>query len=72
MKKNYHFVKGDITDALKVAETLEKYQIDGIIHLAAESHVDRSISDPLIFCENQSIGHCYLVAGSQSSLVGKF
>ena len=43
-RDNYVFVNGNICDAITVAETLRKYEIDGIIHLAAESHVDNSIS----------------------------
>lgn len=43
-RDNYVFVNGNICDATTVAETLRKYEIDGIIHLAAESHVDNSIS----------------------------
>ena len=44
-KKNYHFIKGDIRDQTLLKNIFEKYQFDGVIHLAAESHVDRSISD---------------------------
>lgn len=71
-EKNYHFVKGDITDALKVAETLEKYQIDGIIHLAAESHVDRSISDPLIFVKTNLLGTATLLQAAKAHWSGNF
>lgn len=53
---NYHFVKGDIREESDVMNALEKYNIDGIIHLAAESHVDRSITDPLIFVKTNLIG----------------
>ncbi|MBK8698702.1 MAG: dTDP-glucose 4,6-dehydratase [Saprospiraceae bacterium] len=58
---NYFFEKGDIGDAQKVKEILEKYQIDGIIHLAAESHVDRSISDPLVFVRTNLLGTANLL-----------
>ena len=44
---NYRFVKGDITDAVFIDQLFEKEQPDAVIHLAAESHVDRSISNPL-------------------------
>lgn len=54
--ENYCFVKGDICDQEKVEETLKKYEIDGIIHLAAESHVDRSITDPFSFAKTNVIG----------------
>ena len=55
-KENYQFVKGDITDLEKVLQTLNEYKINGIIHLAAESHVDRSIVDPLIFVKTNLLG----------------
>jgi dTDP-glucose 4,6-dehydratase len=53
---NYHFVKGDICSASDVRSTLENFQIDKVIHLAAESHVDRSISDPLSFVRTNVLG----------------
>ena len=53
---NYHFVKGDICNAAVVKDILEKYKIDTILHLAAESHVDRSISDPMSFVNTNVIG----------------
>ncbi len=53
---NYTFVKGDITDAVFVQQLFEQYQFDGVIHLAAESHVDRSISNPLEFVITNVIG----------------
>ena len=46
---NYTFVKADICDYEKMQKIFAKYQINGVIHLAAESHVDRSIKDPFIF-----------------------
>ena len=53
---NYSFVKGDITDAEAVKEIFEKYRPDGVIHLAAESHVDRSISGPMAFVRTNVTG----------------
>lgn len=53
---NYTFIKGDIIDANFINELFEKYQFDGVIHLAAESHVDRSIEDPLAFVHTNIIG----------------
>lgn len=53
---NYVFVKGDICDQVLVAEIFEKYSIDGVIHLAAESHVDRSIADPFTFARTNVMG----------------
>ncbi|POY34797.1 dTDP-glucose 4,6-dehydratase [Solitalea longa] len=55
-KENYHFVKGDIVDAAFVNELFEKEQFDAVIHLAAESHVDRSIENPLDFVMTNIIG----------------
>ncbi|MEQ9300293.1 MAG: dTDP-glucose 4,6-dehydratase [Cyclobacteriaceae bacterium] len=53
---NYTFIKGDITDAGFVDNLFESYQIDGVIHLAAESHVDRSIEDPMAFITTNVVG----------------
>ncbi|WP_291088895.1 dTDP-glucose 4,6-dehydratase [Empedobacter sp. UBA7494] len=55
-KSNYEFVKADITDAKYILEVFEKHQPDGVIHLAAESHVDRSITNPLEFVMTNVIG----------------
>ncbi len=55
-KQNYTFVKGDICDADLLAQLFDKYQFSGVIHLAAESHVDRSISNPLEFVKTNVIG----------------
>lgn len=53
---NYHFIKGDIVDAEFIDELFRKHKFDAVIHLAAESHVDRSISDPLAFVNTNVIG----------------
>lgn len=53
---NYTFVKGDITDDAFIRKMFVQYNFDGVIHLAAESHVDRSISDPLAFVRTNVIG----------------
>jgi dTDP-glucose 4,6-dehydratase len=58
---NYTFVKGDITAADHVHQLFEQYQFDGIIHLAAESHVDRSISNPMSFIEANIVGTVVLL-----------
>lgn len=55
-KNNYKFIKGDIVDATFIDEIFSNYQFDGVIHLAAESHVDRSISDPLSFVKTNVFG----------------
>ena len=54
--ENYTFIKGDITDAPFIDKIFREYQFDGVIHLAAESHVDRSITDPLAFINTNIIG----------------
>ncbi|WP_281298261.1 dTDP-glucose 4,6-dehydratase [Flavobacterium limnophilum] len=53
---NYTFVKGDITDERFIHDLFEEQQFDGVIHLAAESHVDRSIEDPMAFVKTNVIG----------------
>ena len=53
---NYTFIKGDIVDADFINALFQKHQFDGVIHLAAESHVDRSITDPLAFVKTNVIG----------------
>jgi len=53
---NYTFVKADICDYERMAEVMRKHRIDGVIHLAAESHVDRSILDPLTFARTNVLG----------------
>lgn len=55
-KENYSFVKGDIVDAEFIGKLFEENEIDGIIHLAAESHVDRSISNPIEFVMTNVVG----------------
>lgn len=54
--ENYSFVKGDIVDASFIDQLFAEHNFDGVIHLAAESHVDRSISDPLAFVVTNVIG----------------
>lgn len=53
---NYTFVKGDIVDADFIDQLFTTHQFDGVLHLAAESHVDRSITDPLAFVKTNVIG----------------
>tara|TARA_Y100000034_G_scaffold100570_3_gene124204 strand:- start:19639 stop:20682 length:1044 start_codon:yes stop_codon:yes gene_type:complete len=60
-QNNYSFVKGDITDEDFVNSLFQKYQFDGVIHLAAESHVDRSIKDPFSFARTNIIGTMVLL-----------
>jgi dTDP-glucose 4,6-dehydratase len=53
---NYTFIKGDIVDAAFINDLFAQHQFEGVIHLAAESHVDRSITDPLSFVKTNVIG----------------
>lgn len=53
---NYHFLKLDITDEVELDKVFEELRFDSVIHLAAESHVDRSIKDPLSFAKTNIIG----------------
>ena len=53
---NYTFIKGDISNRIFIDNLFNEYKFDGVIHLAAESHVDRSISNPLIFLETNVLG----------------
>ncbi|MDQ1772398.1 dTDP-glucose 4,6-dehydratase [Labilibaculum sp. A4] len=55
-KANYTFIKGDITDLAFVSNLFKNYKFEGVLHLAAESHVDRSISDPLAFIMTNIVG----------------
>jgi dTDP-glucose 4,6-dehydratase len=63
---NYQFIKGDITDSTFINELFSKYEFDGVIHLAAESHVDRSISDPMSFVRTNVLGTVNLLNASLS------
>lgn len=64
-KPNYVFVKGDICDIDLVIKTIKEHNIDGIIHLAAESHVDRSITDPFTFAQTNVIGTLSLLQAAK-------
>jgi len=69
---NYRFVKGDITDAAFIDQLFEKEQPDAVIHLAAESHVDRSISNPLDFVITNVLGTVNLLNAARKHWVDKF
>jgi len=64
---NYTLVKGDIVDADFINELFKMHHFDGVIHLAAESHVDRSISDPLAFVRTNIIGTVNLLNAARDS-----
>ena len=59
--ENYKFLKGDISDETYINSIFNKYQFDSVIHLAAESHVDRSIKDPLAFAKTNILGTMILL-----------
>jgi dTDP-glucose 4,6-dehydratase len=63
---NYTFIKGDINDADFINQLFEKHQFDGVLHLAAESHVDRSITDPLAFVKTNVFGTVNLLNAAKS------
>ncbi|MCM4157126.1 dTDP-glucose 4,6-dehydratase [Gramella sp. AN32] len=63
--ENYTFLKGDINDTARIDALFEKFHFDKIIHLAAESHVDRSITDPLAFVKTNVIGTMNLLNASK-------
>ena len=58
---NYQFIKGDIEDSEQIKQVFDTYRIDSVIHCAAESHVDRSIMDPLAFVRTNVLGTCNLL-----------
>lgn len=60
-KENYTFLYGDITDEASINSIFNTYQFDSVIHLAAESHVDRSITDPLSFAKTNILGTMILL-----------
>lgn len=63
--ENYTFVKGDICDFELVCDLFDRYSIDGVIHLAAESHVDRSIKDPFTFARTNVLGTLSLLQAAR-------
>ena len=71
-KENYTFVKCDICDLKKVSQTFEDYKIDSVIHLAAESHVDRSIEDPFSFAKTNVMGTLSLLQAAKAYWNGSF
>ena len=64
-KPNYSFVKADICDFETICQLMEKFHVDGIIHLAAESHVDRSIKDPFTFARTNVMGTLSLLQAAK-------
>ncbi|CAN5624746.1 dTDP-glucose 4,6-dehydratase [soil metagenome] len=71
-KKNYRFVKGDIVDYEFLKELFIKEQFDGVIHLAAESHVDRSLENPAEFAITNIVGTLNLLQAARIAWKDKF
>ena len=69
---NYWFVKGDICDEQLVEDTIQEYEVDSIIHLAAESHVDNSINNPSQFVTTNVNGTCVLLEAFRKYCSGRF
>ena len=63
---NYAFVKGDITDAGFITSLFEEHRFDMVVHLAAESHVDRSIANPIEFVITNVVGTCVLLNAARN------
>src|SRR5262245_34340569 len=68
---NYEFVKGDITDAAFLDTLFSDHAIDSVIHLAAESHVDRSITNPMEFIMTNVVGTVNLLNAAKKSWLKK-
>lgn len=64
---NYVFVKGDICDPDAMLQLFAEYNVDSVIHLAAESHVDRSIRDPFVFAKTNVLGTLNLLEAARQS-----
>ncbi|MBR5830940.1 MAG: dTDP-glucose 4,6-dehydratase [Tidjanibacter sp.] len=70
--ENYTFVRGDICDYELVESLFREYDIDGVIHLAAESHVDRSIKDPFTFAQTNVMGTLSLLQAARNHWNGEW
>ncbi len=71
-KPNYTFIEGDICDGELLARLFAEYDIDGVIHLAAESHVDRSIGGPAVFAQTNVMGTLALLEAARGHWQGDF
>lgn len=69
---NYEFVKADICDYEAMQQVFTTYAIDGVLHLAAESHVDRSIKDPFTFARTNVMGTLSLLQAAKESWAGAY
>ena len=71
-RPNYTFVRGDICDFEAMRELFQQYGVDGVIHLAAESHVDRSIRDPFTFARTNVMGTLSLLEAAREYWNGEW
>ena len=71
-KPNYTFVKGDITDLELLRKLFQEHQFDGVLHCAAESHVDRSITAPLAFVTTNVVGTSTLLIAAKEYWNGNY
>ncbi len=71
-RPNYRFVKGDITDAVLLKQLFEEHRFTAVLHCAAESHVDRSITDPLAFVTTNVVGTATLLHTAKSHWHGNY
>ena len=69
---NYRFLKGDIADAKSLKKLFTEFEFDGVIHLAAESHVDQSIKKPFNFAQTNVIGTLTLLETARSAWEGNY
>lgn len=70
-KSNYVFIQGDIRNPIILKDIFENYEVDGVIHFAAESHVDNSISNPEIFLQTNILGTFQLLQASYTHWMDK-
>lgn len=71
-RPNHTFIEGDITDSALVEHIFAEHNIDGVMHLAAESHVDRSISAPMVFAHNNIVGTLTLLEAARKAWAGNY
>jgi dTDP-glucose 4,6-dehydratase len=71
-KENYTFIKGDVCDFKLITQIFNKHNISSVIHLAAESHVDRSITDPFSFAQTNVMGTLNLLQAAKESWKGNY
>jgi dTDP-glucose 4,6-dehydratase len=70
-KERFHFIKADITDPDQICRIFENYQVDGVINMAAETHVDRSIIEPHVFLKTNILGTHVLLEAAKNSWYSK-